>query len=200
MGKNAINSDNENQLEWISQKEFSKTAKSKNPDYFVKMKNPSGDIIVCKCYNKADKEIEQGGRMNRRELLELFEKMRLENEQKFNFIISTINANNAKQNEILQDLISRVSKLEEIVTKQAQDITELKNDVAQLKVAVKELSLRMDILEAKVDDLSLRVTGLEKRVTSLEGRITNLEDRITNLEDRITSIENRVTKLEEDKK
>ena len=220
-----------NNLEWTNNKEFKNIPKTKKETYHLKTGGPSGEELICKCYNILDEiPTQKGGSMTRSEFEKLYaelsakteqrisdmlttkfdqmeqkrladkEELRQEINQKIDSIVVTINTNNTKQNEILQDLVARVTKLEEIVAKQGQDIAELKNDVAQLKVAVKELSLRMDRLEARMDALEARMDALETRMDNIEKRMDKLEARVTNLEDRVAIIEDEITELKKDKK
>ena len=245
-----------NNLEWTNNKEFKNTPKTKKETYYLKTESPSGEKLICKCYNVLDETPKQkAGSMTRdefeklyaelsakteqrisdmlttkfdqmeqkrladkeelkqeindfkNEILEIRKKDKEEVNRKIDSIVTTINTNNAKQNEILQDLVIRVAKLEVTVTQLKETVEEhgkriddlaarvsvLETDIEQLKESVKGLSLRMDRLETRMD-------ALEARMDKLEERMSKLEDRVTSLEDRVTIIEDEIIELKKDKK
>ena len=223
-----------NNLEWTDNKEFKNTPKTKKETYHLKTESPSGEELICKCYNILDEiPTQKEGSMTRDEFEKLYAELSAKTEQrisdmlttkfdqmeqkrladkeevnrKIDSIVTTINTNNSKQNEILEDLVIRVSKLEATVTKLKETVEEhskriddltnrvgiIEVDIVQLKEAVKELSLRMDRLETRMD-------ALEARMDKLEERMSKLEDRVTSLEDRVTIIEDEIIELKKDKK
>ena len=171
-------------------------SKESGEGFFVSYNTPKvvkpqvGDMTIDTITQIATQVINIQMQTFKKEMFDMFEKIRHENEQKFNFIITTINVNSAKQSEEIAELKESVKELSMRVSNLETRMDALESKVDNLSNRVSKLETRMDALESKVDDLSNRMIKLEEKVDDLSLRVSKLEDNVKDLSLRVTELEN----------
>ena len=77
-------------LKWTNNKEFKNTPKTKKETYYLKTDSPSGEELICKCYNVLDEiPTQKAGSMTRDEFEKLYAELSAKTEQRISDMLVT---------------------------------------------------------------------------------------------------------------